>query len=101
MADSLANGGDAVAQELKYHPACLAAHCSRERAFKIDQYTKRESLCTKDACPIAFSELGTYTNEANAACVDNDPLVFQLADLYIYIMSSSFRAGWYIWLLDH
>ena len=38
--------GDAVAQKLKYHPACFtAARYHRER----DQDAKHESLCTKDA----------------------------------------------------
>ena len=38
------SAGDAVAQELKYHPACFTA-LNRER----DQDTKHESPCTKDA----------------------------------------------------
>ena len=79
--------GDAVAQELKYHPACLTALYNRERAYKRDTYMKHESLCTKDAYPIAFSELVTYTNEAKSACVDNEPLVFKLTDLVTFFQS--------------
>ena len=81
--------GDAVAQELKYHPACFTALYNRER----DQDTKHESLCTKDAYPIAFSQLVTCTDEAKAACVDNQPLVFKLADLVTLFQSRVVQLG--------
>ena len=71
------SAGDAIAQEFKYHAARLAALYNRESAYKRDQYTKHESLCTKGAYPIAFYELVTYINEAKAACVDNEPLVIK------------------------
>ena len=89
--------GVAVAQELKYHPAigpaCLAALYNRERAYKRDKYMKHESLCTKDAYPIAFSELVTYINEAKTTCVDNEPLVFKLADLVTLFQSRVVQLG--------
>ena len=87
------SAGDAVEQELKYHPACLAALYIRKRAYKRDQYAKHETLCTKDAYPIAFSELVTYINEANTDCVDNEPLVFKLADLVTLFQSRVVQLG--------
>ena len=78
---------DAVAQEIKYHTARLAVLNNLERAYKRDQDTKHESLCTKDAYPIAFSELIRYINEAEDACVENAPLVFKLADVVILFQS--------------
>ncbi len=87
------SAGDAVAQELKYHPACLAALYNRERAYKRIKDMKHESLCTKDAYPIAFSELVTYINEAKATCVDNEPLVFKLADLVTLCQSRVVQLG--------
>ena len=78
---------DAVAQELKYHAARLAVLYNLERAYKRDQDTKHESLFTKDAYPIAFSELIRYINEAEAACVEKAQLLFKLADLVILFQS--------------
>ena len=54
---------------------------------------KHESLCTKDAYPIAFSELVTYINEAKATSVDNGPLVFKLADLVTLCQSRVVQLG--------
>ena len=78
---------DAVAQEIKYHAARLAVLNNLERAYKRDQDTKHESLCTKDAYPIAFSELIRYINEVEDACVENAPLVFKLADVVTLFQS--------------
>ena len=77
------SAGDVVAQELKYHPACLVAVYNRERAHLNAQEQKKaeELLPKKEAYPIAFSELVTYISEMKAACEGTDPPIFRLADL--------------------
>ena len=50
------SGGDVVTQELKYHPACLAALYNRKRAYlkAIGQEHSDESSCSKEAYSLAF-----------------------------------------------
>jgi hypothetical protein len=45
------SGGDVVAQEMKYHPTCLAGLYNRERAVT----TKNEQSHVNDVNPLAFS----------------------------------------------
>ena len=56
------SAGDIIAQEMKYHPQCLAGLYNRERAYKASQ--KSKGAIAVDPLPIAFSELVTYINEA-------------------------------------
>lgn len=75
--------GDVIAQELKYHPACLVALYNRERAYlKVQEQAKAQEHW-KEAYPIAFSELVTYISEMKNTSDSRDPLVFKLADLTI------------------
>jgi len=79
---SILSAGDVVAQELKYHPACLTALYNRERAYlnAHDQHaTSEEEEEEKNACAIAFSELVTYINETCNSKAG--PHTFRLADL--------------------
>ena len=73
--------GDVIAQELKYHPACLVALYNRERAYLKVQEQKKAQEHWKEAYPIAFSELVTYISEMKNASDSRDPLIFKLADL--------------------
>ena len=77
------SGGDVVAQELKYHPACLAALYNRKRAYlkAIGQEHSGESSCNKEAYPLAFSELLIYINESKNNREGTSPVTFRLADL--------------------
>lgn len=65
---AILSAGDAVAQELKYHPACLAALYNRERSLlKSREYEKNSQQRTKkEAYPIAFSELVAYITEQHS-----------------------------------
>ena len=75
------SGGDVVSQELKYHPACLAALYNRKRAYlkAIGQEHSEESSCSKEAYPLAFSELLIYINESKNN--RESPVTFRLAYL--------------------
>lgn len=73
--------GDVIAQELKYHPACLVALYNRERAYLKVQEQEKAQEHWKKAYPIAFSELVTYISEMKNASDSRDPLIFKLADL--------------------
>jgi len=77
------SGGDVVAQELKYHPACLAALYNRKRAYlkAIDQEHSDETSCSKEAHPLAFSELLVYINETKHNREGTSLVMFKLADL--------------------
>ncbi|KAK4304447.1 hypothetical protein Pmani_023602 [Petrolisthes manimaculis] len=71
--------GDAVAQELQYHRACLTKLYNRERSMMRKE--NMESLPNKDKDKYlqVFSELLLYITETNSST--NDPVVFRLADL--------------------
>ena len=74
-------GGDAIAQELKYHRACLTALYNRERSHlrsleKDLHQTKEES----DVYPLVLSELVNYIVETSLN--SDGPTVFSLADIY-------------------
>ena len=75
------SGGDVVAQKLKYHPACLEALYNRKRAYlkAIGQEHSEESSCSKEAYPLAFSELLIYINESKNN--RESPVTFRLAYL--------------------
>ena len=73
-------GGDVIAQEFKYHHACLCALYNRKRSYlrsleKDQGSTESES----DVYPLVLSELMTYIVENNL-CSD-DPVTFRLADI--------------------
>lgn len=78
------SAGDVVAQELKYHGACLAGLYNRERAHLRAQELKSSGEMEKEeAYPIAFSELVTFIMETKAASEALDPPIFRLADLCV------------------
>jgi len=67
------SSGDVVAEELKYHPVCLAAFYNRERAHlkAISQEHSDSSLCVKKAHSIALSELLIYITETKQSNEDS------------------------------
>ena len=75
------SAGDVIAQELKYHPACLVALYNEERAYLKAKEQEKAQEHWKEAYPIAFSELVTYISEMKNASDSRDPLIFKLADL--------------------
>ena len=73
-------GGDAIAQELKYHCACLAALYNRERSHlrsleKDSHQTKHEP----DTYPLVLSELVNYMIETSRQ--SDEPTRFPLSDI--------------------
>ena len=77
------SAGDVIAQELKYHPACLVALYNQERACLKVQEQQKAGEHWKEAYPIAFSKLVTYISGMKNASDSRDPLIFKLADLTI------------------
>ena len=75
------SAGDVIAQELKYHPACLVALYNEERACLKTKEQEKAQEHWKEAYPIAFSKLVTYISEMKNASDSRDPLIFKLADL--------------------
>ena len=73
-------GRDAIAQELKYHRACLTALYNRQRSHlrsleKVSHQTKDEP----DAYPLFLSELVNYMIETSLQ--SDEPTVFPLVDI--------------------
>ncbi len=65
------SAGDAVAQEIKYHPFCLAALYDRERVHQnAEEYNGFDK---KDTHPTAFPEIVTYICEMNPSSKDTAP----------------------------
>lgn len=76
------SAGDVVAQELKYHPACLTALYNRERAHMRILQSEQSSTDSLDKFyPLAFSELIIYIMDMKVANEETNPIVFRLADL--------------------
>ena len=75
------NAIDVIAQELKYHPACLVALYNQERAYLKVQEQEKAQEHWKEAYPIAFSQLVTYISEMKNASDCRNPLIFKFADL--------------------
>ena len=74
------SGGDAIAQELKYHLKCLTDLYNRERShLRATKRHEQECAPEEDAHPQAFSELLTYLVETSRS--SEGPTVFRLADL--------------------
>ena len=74
------SGGDAIAQELKYHLACLTDLYNRERTcLRATKRLEQEQGPEHNAHPQAFSELVTYLVETNRS--GEGPAVFRLADI--------------------
>jgi len=72
--------GDAIAQELKYHFACLTDLYNRERTYlRATKRLEQERAPEEDAHPQAFSELVTYLVETTRS--GEGPAVFRLADI--------------------
>ena len=73
-------GGDAIAQELKYHRACLTVLYNRERShlrtLEKDSHQTNEE---PDVYPLVLSELVNYTVESSLN--SDGPKVFPLADI--------------------
>ena len=71
------SAGDVVAQELKYHGACLADLYNRERAhLRAEELKNAGEMETGKTYPIAFSELVTYIMETKAASDHSTPPIF-------------------------
>ena len=76
------SAGDVIAQELKYHPACLVDLYNRERAhLRAEELQKTEETEKAASYPIAFSELVTYITEIKVASESSNPPIFRLGDL--------------------
>ena len=74
------SGGDAIAQELKYHVTCLTNLYNRERAsLRTIKRRAREQTREQNAYPQAFSELVICIVETKSS--SEDLSVFRLADL--------------------
>lgn len=78
------SSGDVVAQDLKYHSACLVGLYNKERAHLHAEQQKQAASVEPgkaEAYPIAFSELVTYIIETKSASESSAPPVFRLADM--------------------
>ncbi|KAL7381910.1 hypothetical protein ABVT39_020427 [Epinephelus coioides] len=77
------SAGDVVAQELKYHPACLIGLYNRERAhlnaLKHEQNSR--SSGSHDLYHSAFSELVIYITDTKSTSDGTDPVIFKFIDL--------------------
>lgn len=74
------SAGDVVAQEMKYHPACLASLYNKAKACEKKNETKSsESETVTDVENIALAELVNYIFET--ARNGDESTVFRLADL--------------------
>ena len=77
------SAGDVVAQELKYHPRCLAHLYNSERAHlnvsKQDEKHHDDRL--GELYAITFSELVIYIMDSKVASTETSPVIFKLADL--------------------
>ena len=80
---AILSGGDVVAQELKYHPACLAGLYNQERAHlkTLEHEEGNERSPSREAYPLAFSEFATYITETKTSSADISPSIFKLEDL--------------------
>ena len=74
------SGGDAIAQELKYHCACLITLYNRERSH-LRKLEKSASAAKheQDIYPLVLSELVTYIFETSIH--SEGPTTFRLADM--------------------
>ena len=76
------SAGDVVAQELKYHPRCLAKLYNSERAhLNVMKQEENDSGPGKDVYPLAFSELVIYIMDSMVTGTETTPVIFRLADL--------------------
>ena len=73
------SGGDAIAQELKYHCLCLRVLYNRERSHLSKLQKGQHSTQDPDVCPLVLSELVTYIVESSL--YSNGPVTFRLADI--------------------
>ena len=90
------SAGDAVALELKYHPACLVAVAVYKRERAHHHLIKQEQSCKKpgkELYPIAFSELIIYITDTRAATEGTDPVIFRLVDLATLYKLRATRCG--------
>ena len=74
------SGGDAIAQELKYHRVCLRALYNRERSHlrNLEKSSSATDL-EPDVYPLLLSELVTYIVESSLC--SEEPVTFRLADI--------------------
>lgn len=56
---AILSGGDVVAQELKYHRACLTVLYNKERTV-LSKYESENNKSDKDIHPIVFAEVLIY-----------------------------------------
>ena len=74
------SGGDAIAQELKYHRAFLTDLCNSERShLRGLEKQSSQSEPEPDIFPLVLSELVSYIVETSLS--SDGPVVFHLADM--------------------
>ena len=73
------SGGDVVAQELKYHSACLIGLYDRERTRQLTLEKDKHDNSDGGLFPLTFSELIAYITETRNN--SDGPSVFRLADI--------------------
>ncbi|VDI22023.1 Hypothetical predicted protein [Mytilus galloprovincialis] len=73
--------GDVIAQDLKYHPACLVALYNKERAMKkrTEEQAQIDTDAEKEAGDVALAELVNYVFETQRN--SDGANAFRLADL--------------------
>ena len=66
---AILSGGDVVEQELKYHSVCLTGLHNQERAHlkTLEHEEGNERSPSREAYPLAFSELVAYITETKLA----------------------------------
>ena len=80
---AILSAGDVVAQELKYHTACLAALYNKEKAHLSRTASSKEQNSSPDVYPLAFSELITYMTEAKLNSEGHTVFILaEMASLY-------------------
>ena len=73
------SGGDAIAQELKYHPACLACLYNREKLHLRRLESLQSETVQTDLFPQALCELVNYIVDTSHS--SDGPTSFRLADM--------------------
>ena len=77
---ALLSGGDAVAQELKYHCACLVSLYNKERSHLAKRSSEATDPQSDKQYQMVFSELVVYICETKRSSTHPN-VIFQLADL--------------------
>ena len=76
---AILSGGDAIAQELKYHLTCLTGLYNRKKSHLRTLKKESSQQTETDILPLVLSELVNYILET---CRSSDgPTIFRLADM--------------------